>query len=57
MNGAGNGFVMIDNRELGLQLTTEQIQKICHRQRGVGADGILLLREAKGGGEPLGRLL
>jgi len=48
MNGAGNDFVMIDNRELGLQLTTEQIQKICHRQRGVGADGILLLRLAKG---------
>ena len=48
MNGAGNDFVMIDNREIGLQLTTEQIQKICHRQRGVGADGILLLRLAKG---------
>lgn len=48
MNGAGNDFVMIDNRELGLQLTTGQIKKICHRQRGVGADGILLLRLAKG---------
>ncbi|MBC8245147.1 MAG: diaminopimelate epimerase [Verrucomicrobia bacterium] len=48
MNGAGNDFVMIDNRKLGLQLTTGQIQKICHRQRGIGADGILLLRLAKG---------
>ena len=48
MNGAGNDFVLIDNREVGLQLTTEQIQKICHRQRGVGADGIFLLRLAKG---------
>ncbi|MBT4900302.1 MAG: diaminopimelate epimerase, partial [Verrucomicrobia bacterium] len=36
MNGAGNDFVMIDNRELGLQLTPEQTQKICDRQRGVG---------------------
>ena len=48
MNGAGNDFVMIDNRELGLQLTPEQTQKICDRQRGVGADGVLLLRLAKG---------
>ncbi len=48
MNGAGNDFVMIDNRELGLRLTPEQIQKICHRQRGIGADGILMLRLAKG---------
>ena len=48
MNGAGNDFVMIDNRKLGLQLSTEQIQTLCHRQRGVGADGVLLLREAKG---------
>ena len=48
MNGAGNDFVMIDNREMGLQLTPEQIQKICHRQRGIGADGVLLLRLAKG---------
>ena len=48
MNGAGNDFVMIDNRELGLDLTPEQIRKICHRQRGVGADGLLLLRSARG---------
>jgi diaminopimelate epimerase len=48
MNGAGNDFVLIDNRALGLELTSEQIQKICHRQRGVGADGVLLLRLAKG---------
>ena len=48
MNGAGNDFVMIDNLEMGLQLTPEQIQKICHRQRGIGADGVLLLRLAKG---------
>ena len=48
MNGAGNDFVLIDNRELGLEMTPEQIRKICHRQRGVGADGVLLLRLARG---------
>ena len=41
MNGAGNDFVMIDNRAGEVQLTTAQIAKICDRHRGVGADGIL----------------
>lgn len=48
MNGAGNDFILIDNRKIGLHLSQEQIQIICDRQRGVGADGIMLLREAKG---------
>ncbi|MDP6892440.1 MAG: diaminopimelate epimerase [Verrucomicrobiota bacterium] len=48
MNGAGNDFILIDNRKIRLQLSQEQIQNICDRQRGVGADGIMLLREAEG---------
>jgi diaminopimelate epimerase len=43
MNGAGNDFVMLDNRSGSIQLSREQISKICDRHRGVGADGILLL--------------
>jgi len=43
MNGAGNDFVMIDNRAGEVQLTPAQIAKICDRHRGVGADGILLI--------------
>jgi len=43
MNGAGNDFVMLDNRSGGIQLSREQISRICDRHRGVGADGILLL--------------
>jgi diaminopimelate epimerase len=43
MNGAGNDFVLIDNREQKVSLTSEQIVRICDRQRGVGADGLLLL--------------
>ena len=39
MNGAGNDFVMLDNRDLALQLSGEAIAKLCDRHRGVGADG------------------
>jgi len=46
MNGAGNDFVMIDNRSGNVRLTPEQIVRICDRHRGVGADGILLLEPA-----------
>ncbi len=43
MNGAGNDFVLLDNRMGDLELTREQIARVCDRHRGVGADGILLL--------------
>ena len=43
MNGAGNDFVLIDNRDRSIQLNELQIQRICNRQRGVGADGLFLL--------------
>jgi len=43
MNGAGNDFVLVDNRSQKLKLTREQIVRICDRHRGVGADGIIIL--------------
>lgn len=43
MNGAGNDFVMVDNRDESLSLSGEQIIKLCDRHRGVGADGVLLV--------------
>ena len=49
MNGAGNDFVMIDNRAGDLQLAAEQISKICDRHRGVGADGVLVLERPTNG--------
>lgn len=51
MNGAGNDFVMIDNRVGDLQLAPEQIVKICDRHRGVGADGVLVLERAANGAD------
>ena len=49
MNGAGNDFVLLDNRAGDLQLTRDQIARLCDRHRGVGADGVLLLERAKNG--------
>ena len=43
MNGAGNDFILIDNRERTIQLNPDQVQRLCDRQRGIGADGLLLL--------------
>src|ERR1700751_5187657 len=51
MNGAGNDFVMIDNRAGEVRLRPEQIVRICDRHRGVGADGILLLEKASDGAD------
>ncbi|MGV3772772.1 MAG: diaminopimelate epimerase [Verrucomicrobiales bacterium] len=49
MNGAGNDFVLIDNRAQNFSLTPEQVVRICHRQRGIGADGLLLLIPSRTG--------
>jgi diaminopimelate epimerase len=51
MNGAGNDFVMLDNRGSELQLRSEQIARICDRHRGVGADGVLVLEPAANGAD------
>jgi diaminopimelate epimerase len=49
MNGAGNDFVLVDNRSQKIHFSREQIVKICDRHRGVGADGLILLIPSKSG--------
>ncbi len=51
MNGAGNDFVMLDNRDGKIHLEPKQIAHICDRHRGVGADGILLLEKPENGAD------
>ena len=41
MNGAGNDFVMVDNRAATLPLQPELIARLCNRHRGIGADGLI----------------
>jgi diaminopimelate epimerase len=43
MDGAGNDFILIDNRAGDIDLSRSQIARLCDRHRGIGADGILLL--------------
>ncbi|MGI8821115.1 MAG: diaminopimelate epimerase [Chthoniobacterales bacterium] len=51
MNGAGNDFVMLDNRAGSLQLSGAQITRLCDRHRGIGADGVLMLEPAANGAD------
>ncbi len=38
----GNDYIVINPKDLPAPLTTEQVRTICHRNFGVGSDGILL---------------
>ncbi|MDF1655993.1 MAG: diaminopimelate epimerase [Verrucomicrobiales bacterium] len=51
MNGAGNDFVVVDNRDQSISLTREEIEKVCQRQRGIGADGFLAVEPAENGAD------
>jgi len=44
MNGAGNDFILVDNRDGCVVLSAAQVAGLCHRQRGVGADGLMILK-------------
>ncbi len=41
--GAGNDFLIADNRDGSIQLNVNQIAALCDRRYGVGADGLMLL--------------
>lgn len=42
--GAGNDFIIIDNRSTQIQLSTTQIAFLCDRRFGIGGDGLMLLQ-------------
>ncbi len=51
MNGAGNDFIVIDNRELEYSLDGDTIAALCDRHRGIGADGLLAVEPAEKGAD------
>lgn len=48
MSGAGNDFVVVDNRAGEAPLTLEQIASVCDRHFGIGGDGLLAVEAAEG---------
>jgi len=51
MNGAGNDFVVLDNRDRSLELGAGQLAFLCDRHRGVGADGVLIVEPPANGAD------
>lgn len=45
--GAGNDFVVIDNRDNTFPKKIDVIKKLCDRHLGIGADGLMLLESSK----------
>ena len=47
MNGAGNDFVLIDNRDGRIHLDARDVAHLCDRHSGIGADGVLVVEPAR----------
>ncbi len=45
-HGAGNDFILIDNRKENLNLSQELVQTMCKRHTGIGSDGLMLLENS-----------
>lgn len=47
-HGTGNDFVMIEDLEDRLELTSELVAGLCDRHRGIGADGVIRIAPSEG---------
>ncbi len=47
LSGAGNDFIVIDNRARTVTLTAAQIRALCTRRTGIGADGLILIEPSE----------
>ena len=44
-HGTGNDFIIVDGRSLGFRFIDHiQIKNICNRNFGIGADGLILIK-------------
>ncbi len=46
--GTGNDFIIMDNRDGEIKLTDTQVNGLCDRRFGIGADGLMLLNTLPG---------
>ena len=46
-HGTGNDFIIIDNRINKVELTKQQVHKLCERHFNIGADGLMLMNANK----------
>lgn len=47
-SGCGNDFIVIDNRKETVKpLIAEQVVRLCKRKRGVGADGLIFVKDSQ----------
>lgn len=45
-HGAGNDFLVADNRDGSYKLTEDAVRRLCNRHTGFGADGLMLLENS-----------
>ncbi len=50
-HGTGNDFVMIKNLDRTINLSPDEVKKICDRHFGIGADGVILVENGTEGGD------
>lgn len=50
-HGAGNDFILLDNREGNVRLSDAQVAWLCDRHFGIGADGLMLLEAPRAEGD------
>jgi diaminopimelate epimerase len=46
-HGAGNDFIIIDSKDLANPIEAKQIELLCHRRFGIGADGVMIIKESQ----------
>jgi diaminopimelate epimerase len=47
MHGTGNDFVIFDGRKKAVNLSTEQVKRLCDRRYGIGCDQLVILTATK----------
>lgn len=50
-SGAGNDFVILDDRDGKLTDEASLARRLCDRKNGIGADGLMILRKSEHGGD------